>query len=63
MAAKRKIAPPKPDPNRPWDKLTKAEQNARYVAALRAYAHDGGPNPATRGRYFREQAAANRASD
>ncbi len=58
MAAKRKVAPPKPDPNRSWDKLTKAEQNALYVAALHAYAHAGGPNPATRGQFFRERSAA-----
>jgi hypothetical protein len=53
MAAKKKIAPPKPQPGRPWSELTKAEQNAEYVRALRAYTHEGGSNPATRGAYFR----------
>jgi hypothetical protein len=55
MAAKKKIAPPKPVPGRPWTALTKAEQNAEYVRALRAYTHEGGANPASRGAYFRER--------
>ncbi|GAC1586410.1 MAG: hypothetical protein NVS3B28_10130 [Candidatus Velthaea sp.] len=58
MAAKRKIAPPKPDPSRSWDELTKSEQSAQYNAALTAYAHAGGPNPKTRGQFFRERSAA-----
>jgi len=58
MAAKRKIAPPKPDPNRSWDELTKAEQSAHYTAALHSYATAGGPNPKTSGQFFRERSAA-----
>lgn len=58
MAAKRKIAPPKPDPNRSWAELTKAEQSAAYARALTAYTQGGGPNPETRGAFFRKQAAA-----
>jgi hypothetical protein len=57
MAAKKKIAPPKPRPGRPWSELTKAEQNAEYVRALRNYTHEGGQNPETRGAYFRSRAA------
>jgi hypothetical protein len=57
MAAKKKIAPPKPKPGRPWSELTKAEQNAEYVRALRAYTHEGGANPDTRAAYFRTRAA------
>jgi len=58
MAAKRKIAPPKPDPNRTWSQLTTAEQSARYSLALQAYTQGSGPNPQTRGKFFREQAQA-----
>lgn len=58
MAAKRKVAPPKPDPNRPWSELTKAEQNAHYSAALQAYGRGDGPNPQTRGSFDRERAAS-----
>jgi hypothetical protein len=58
MAAKKKIAPPKPQPGRPWSELTKAEQNAEYVRALRAYTHEGGSNPETRGTYFRAREAS-----
>jgi hypothetical protein len=57
MAAKKKIAPAKPRPNRPWTELTKAEQNREYVRALRAYTHEGGTNPETRGTYFRSREA------
>jgi hypothetical protein len=53
MAAKKKIAPPKPQPGRPWSELTKAEQNAEYVRALRSYTDEGGSNPGTRGSYVR----------
>jgi hypothetical protein len=42
---------------RPWSELTKAEQNAEYVRALRAYTHEGGSNPQTRGTYFRTREA------
>ena len=56
MAAKKKIAPPKPTPGRSWSELTKAEQNAEYGRALRGYTHDGGANPGTRGAYFRARA-------
>jgi hypothetical protein len=58
MAAKRKYAPPKPDPNRPWSELTKAEQNAAYSRALYAYSIGEGPNPQTQGQFFRERSAA-----
>ena len=58
MAAKKKIAPPKPRAGRAWSELTKSEQNAEYVRALRDYTHGGGPNPETRGSYFRSRATA-----
>jgi hypothetical protein len=57
MAAKRKIAPPKPKAGRPWSELTKAEQNAEYVHALRNYTLGTGPNPTTRGAYVRGRVA------
>ncbi len=57
MAAKKKVAPPKPTPGRSWSELTKAEQNAEYGRALRAYTHEGGANPTTRGAYFRAREA------
>jgi hypothetical protein len=62
MAAKKKYAPPKPQPGRPWSALSIAEQNAEYVRALRAYTHEGGANPQTRGTYFRARAANERAA-
>lgn len=55
MAAKKKIAPPKPRPNRPWSELTKAEQNAEYSRALHAYAQGAGANPQTRPQYYRDR--------
>ena len=58
MAAKKKIAPPKPQPGRPWTELTKHEQNAEYVRALRSYTHEGGSNPGTRGSYVRSREEA-----
>jgi hypothetical protein len=58
MAAKKKIAPPKPVPGRPWSQLSKAEQNLAYVRALSAYAHGGGENPTTKGAFDRSQQAA-----
>ena len=61
MAAKKKIAPPKPLPGRAWSALTKAEQNAEYVRALRAYTHEGGTNPQTRGAYYRSREATKTA--
>ena len=61
MAAKKKIAPPKPTPGRPWTELTKAEQNAEYGRALRSYSHEGGANPDTRGAYFRAREEQQRA--
>jgi hypothetical protein len=57
MAAKKKIAPPKPTPGRSWSELSKAEQNAEYGRALRSYTHEGGENPETRGSYFRAREA------
>jgi hypothetical protein len=61
MAAKKKIAPPKPLPNRPWSQLTKAEQNAEYVHALHAYGQGSGPNPASRSSYAKGRATAEAA--
>jgi hypothetical protein len=57
MAAKRRVPPPQPVPNRTWAQQTKAEQNALYSAALQAYGRGNGPNPQTRGQFFRERAA------
>jgi hypothetical protein len=58
MAAKKKVPPPQPVLNRTWPELTIAEQNAAYTAALYAYAQGKGPNPQTRGMYFRSRLAA-----
>ena len=58
MAAKRKIAPPKPDPKRTWSELTKAEQSAIYATALLAYTNGSGPNPQTLGIFSRQKAQA-----
>jgi hypothetical protein len=57
MAAKKNVPPPQPVPNRTWPQLTKAEQSAAYAAALHAYSTGKGPNPQTRGQYFRSRAA------
>ncbi len=57
MAAKKKIAPPKPRAGRTWNELTNSERNAEYVRALRAYADGEGSNPETRGSYFRTREA------
>ncbi len=46
---------PKPDPDRPWSELTRAERNAAYSRALHAYAQGTGPNPKTQGAFFRER--------
>jgi hypothetical protein len=58
MAAKRKIAPPKPRLDLPWSQLTKAQQNAVYTRALHAYTQGEGPNPSTSGEFSRKQLAA-----
>jgi hypothetical protein len=58
MAAKRKVQPPKPRLDLPWVELTKGQQNAIYTQALREYTIGTGPNPATRGEFFRAKAAA-----
>ncbi len=57
VAAKKRVPPPQPVPNRTWHELTKAEQSAAYSAALQAYAKGNGTNPKTRGNFFRERAA------
>ncbi len=57
MAAKRKVKPPKPLPNRPWSQLTTAEQNAEYTRALLAYSRGEAANPQTRLSYYRERTA------
>jgi hypothetical protein len=58
MAAKKRVPPPQPIPNRTWEQLTKAEQSAAYSRALLAYSRGSGPNPQTRGQFFRAQTAA-----
>ena len=58
MAAKKKIAPPKPLPNRSWSELTKAEQNAEYSRALHAYAQGTAENPSTRLEYYKRRSAS-----
>jgi hypothetical protein len=58
MAAKRKIAPPKPNMNLPWSELTKAQQNKLYTLALHQYAIGEGPNPSTKGEFARRKQAA-----
>jgi hypothetical protein len=58
MAAKKRVPPPQPIPNRTWAQLTKAEQSAAYSRALLAYGRGSGPNPQTRGQFFRAQTAA-----
>jgi hypothetical protein len=58
MAAKRKIAPPKPNLNLPWSELTKAQQNKLYTLALHQYASGQGPNPSTKGEFSRQKRAA-----
>jgi hypothetical protein len=57
MAAKKKIHPPKPSFDRPWNELTPAQQNALYTKALYEYTQGTGPNPATRPDFFRAKAA------
>ncbi len=58
MAAKKKIAPPKPDMSLPWSELTKAQQNQLYTKALHAYTKGEGPNPSTSGAFDREKRKA-----
>jgi hypothetical protein len=58
MAAKRKIAPPKPRLDLPWAELTKAQQNQLYTKALHAYGQGEGPNPGSSGDYSRQRRAA-----
>ncbi len=58
MAAKRKIAPPKPNLDLPWSELTKAQQNKLYTKALHAYTIGEGPNPSTSTAFAREKRAA-----
>lgn len=58
MAAKRKVKPPKPVPNRSWSELTTAEQNAEYTHALLAYSRGEATNPQTRLTYYRERTAS-----
>lgn len=58
MAAKRKIAPPKPRLDQPWTQLSKAQRNALYTRALYAYTHGNGPNPGTSGQFHRAKLAA-----
>ncbi|GAC1357648.1 MAG: hypothetical protein NVSMB31_18130 [Vulcanimicrobiaceae bacterium] len=55
--AKKKIAPPKPAPNRPWSQLDKHEQNAEYSRALHAYSQGKGENPRSRPDYYKKRAA------
>jgi hypothetical protein len=60
MAAKRKIAPPKPRLDLPWSELTKAQQNTLYTSALHAYAVGKGPNPRTSSDFARAQRASSK---
>ncbi len=58
MAAKRKIAPPKPRLDLPWSELTKAQQNKIYTKALFEYGSGAGPNPGGSSEFSRARAAA-----
>jgi hypothetical protein len=58
MAAKRKIAPPKPNDDLPWSELSKAQQNKKYTLALHLYGKGEGPNPSTKGEFSRQMVAA-----
>lgn len=62
MAAKRKIAPPKPRLDLPWAELTKAQQNKLYTKALFDYTSGAGPNPGGSGDFSRARAAADASS-
>jgi hypothetical protein len=62
MAAKRKIAPPKPNDDLPWSELSKAQQNKKYTVALERYRRGEGPNPSTSGEFSRRQAAAEKGA-
>ena len=61
MAAKRKIAPPKPRLDLPWSELTKAQQNKIYTKALHDYGQGQGTNPGSSGDFSRKQLAAETA--
>jgi len=58
MAAKRKIAPPKPRLDLPWSQLKRAQQNQLYTKALHDYTTGRGPNPGSSGDFQRKQATA-----
>ncbi len=58
MAAKRKIAKPKPSYDRPWTELNKAQQNTLYVRALNAFSNGEGPNPGPSTAFYRARASA-----
>lgn len=58
MAAKRKIAPPKPRLDLPWSQLEQPQQNQQYTKALHAYAKGNGQNPGSSGDYHRAQLVA-----
>jgi len=57
MAAKKKIAPPKPRLDLPWTELTKAQRNKIYTEALHAYGRGEGPNPGGSLAYSRARAS------
>lgn len=57
MAAKRTIHPPRPNLDKPWSELTKAQQNQLYTKALHDYATGNGPNPTTSTAFARAKAA------
>jgi hypothetical protein len=58
MAAKRKIAPPKPRLDLPWSELTKAQRNQLYTKALHEFGQGKGPNPGSSTEYSRKKTAA-----
>ncbi|GAC1301370.1 MAG: hypothetical protein NVSMB19_09420 [Vulcanimicrobiaceae bacterium] len=58
MAAKRKIAPPKPRLDLPWSELKRAQQNQLYTKALHAYTIGQGENPGSTGDFHRKRVAA-----
>ncbi len=57
MAAKRKIAPPKPRLDLPWSQLPQPQRNKLYTRALHAYGKGDGPNPGSSGDFSRKQLA------
>ena len=53
MAAKRKVKPPKPRLDLPWDRADQgATEYEIYTNALQAYTTGKGPNPATKSEFF-----------